>query len=154
MYSGILGYSDEEVAALKDKMTFETLLDPNPTGTKILSMNEAMAYEAPFPDSTYKAGFRRFPEIVMFSENGSLKADTEEGIPISKKARKFLSEEWTGDSFMAIGQMDPILVPAFQHELQQVIKGCPDPMPVGIGHFVQEKGDEVAKAALEHFGIS
>jgi len=90
----------------------------------------------------------------MFSENGSLNADTKEGIPYSVKARKFLSEDWNGDSFMAIGQMDPILIPAYQYELQQLIKGCPEPMLVGIGHFVQEKGAEVAKAALKHFGIA
>jgi len=153
MYAGILSYTDEEVEALKDEMSFESLLDPNPKGTRILSMEEAMAYEAPFPDSKYKAGFRRFPDLVMFSENGVLNADTEEGIPYAVKARKFLSEDWNGDSFMAIGQMDPILIPAYQHELQQLIKGCPEPMLLGIGHFVQEKGAEVAKAALEHFGI-
>jgi len=153
MYAGILSYTDKEVEALKDTMSFETLLDPNPKGSKILSMEEAMAYEAPFPDSNYKAGFRRFPEIVMFSENGVLNADSEEGIPCAVKARKFLSEEWNGDSFMAIGQMDPILIPAFQQELQRLIKGCPEPLNVGIGHFVQERGTEVAMAALKHFGI-
>lgn len=36
--------------------------------------------------------------------------------------------------------------------MRSVIKGCPAPMEVPeAGHFVQEFGDEVAKAALAHF---
>jgi len=123
-------------------------------GTPILSKEEAQAYAAPFVDKSFKAGFKRFPELVMFSEDGVLNPLSKEGIPYSIKARKFWSEEWNGDSFMAIGVMDKVLIPPFQYELQQLIKGCPEPMLVGTGHFVQEKGEEVAKAALKHFEIA
>jgi haloalkane dehalogenase len=35
--------------------------------TPVLSEAEAEAYSAPFPDARYKAGVRRFPELVMVS---------------------------------------------------------------------------------------
>ena len=36
--------------------------------------------------------------------------------------------------------------------LQNTIKGCPEPMEVPDGgHFVQEKGGRIARAALECF---
>jgi hypothetical protein len=39
-------------------------------------------------------------------------------------------------------------------ELRSVIRGCPEPMKVAeAGHFVQEYGEPIARAALEHFGI-
>ena len=36
-------------------------------GTSVLSDAEAAAYDAPFPDARYRAGVRRFPEMVMVS---------------------------------------------------------------------------------------
>jgi hypothetical protein len=39
------------------------------------------------------------------------------------------------------------------HALQQLIRNCPPPLElVEAGHFVQEWGDEVARAALSHYG--
>ncbi len=38
--------------------------------------------------------------------------------------------------------------------LQQVIRGCPEPMILPqAGHFVQEQGETIATAALAHFAI-
>lgn len=40
-------------------------------------------------------------------------------------------------------------------ELRSVIRGCPEPLKLPeAGHFVQEYGEGVARAALEHFGIA
>jgi len=37
--------------------------------------------------------------------------------------------------------------------VKQIIRGCPDPLMLPqAGHFVQEQGDLVARAALESFG--
>jgi hypothetical protein len=37
--------------------------------------------------------------------------------------------------------------------LQKVIRNCPPPMEIeGGGHFVQEWGEPIARAALESFG--
>jgi hypothetical protein len=38
--------------------------------------------------------------------------------------------------------------------LRKLIRGCPAPMEVADGgHFVQERGDLIAAAALRHFGL-
>ncbi|MEZ5998628.1 MAG: haloalkane dehalogenase [Hyphomonas sp.] len=115
-------------------------------GTPVLSDAEAAAYAAPFPDITYKAGVRRFPELVMVSPEM-------EGVKTSKRAAKWWSEDWGGDTFMAIGAADPVLGPPAMERLQQLIRHCPEPMVIEeAGHFVQEWGEPVARAALKAFG--
>lgn len=115
-------------------------------GTTVLSDAEAGAYAAPFPDVTYKAGVRRFPELVM-TDPGM------EGIETSKRAAAWWSNEWTGQSFMAVGAQDPVLGPALMKQLRETIAGCPPPMMVEDGgHFVQEWGEPVARAALQAWG--
>lgn len=114
--------------------------------TPILSVAEAAAYAAPFPDVTYKAGVRRFPEMVM-TEPGM------EGIETSKRAAAFFKSDWSGDSYMAIGMQDPVLGPPVMRAMQGMIRGCPEPMEIpDAGHFVQEWGAQVAQAALRHWG--
>ena len=123
--------------------------------TPVLSDAEAAAYDAPFPDQSFKGGVRRFPELVMLKEAGKdLTPASSEGVETSLAARKFWHEDWTGDSFMAIGMQDPVLGPKAMHILKSIIKNCPEPMEVAdAGHFVQEWGEPIAKAALEKFGI-
>lgn len=123
--------------------------------TPILTDSEVAAYDAPFPDQSYKGGVRRFPELVMLKEQGKeLTADSSQGVETSLKARKFWSEDWSGDAFMAIGMQDPVLGPPAMAFLRSQIKGCPEPMEVAeAGHFVQEWGEPIATAALEKFGI-
>lgn len=114
--------------------------------TPILTEAEVAAYNAPFPSVAYKAGVRRFPELVMVSPEM-------EGADISRRAAHWWSNEWHGQSFMAIGMQDPVLGPDIMHALRQTIRGCPPPMEIADGgHFVQEWGAPIAKAALEHFG--
>lgn len=115
-------------------------------GTPHLSEDEIAAYDAPFPDDKYKAGARRFPALVM-TDPGM------EGIETSKRAAAFWSNDWEGESFMAIGMQDPVLGPPAMQMLRGLIKGCPEPLEIADGgHFVQEWGDEIAIAALKHFG--
>lgn len=107
-----------------------------------LTPGEAAAYAAPFPDRRYKAGVRRFPELVMTRPDM-------EGVAIARRAVRFWQEEWSGPTFMAIGMQDPVLGPSVMAQLREQISGCPDPMQLAdAGHFVQEKGDEIARAAL------
>lgn len=114
--------------------------------TPILSDDEAAAYAAPFPDVTYKAGVRRFPDMVMTDPNM-------EGVATSKAAVQFFQTDWRGDSFMAIGMQDPVLGPPVMEWLKSVIKGCPEPLKVeDAGHFVQEWGGPIATAAMKHWG--
>jgi pimeloyl-ACP methyl ester carboxylesterase len=106
---------------------------------------EAAAYAAPFPGPEYKGGVRRFPELVMVSPEM-------EGVEVSRRARTWWQNEWSGQSFMAIGMQDPVLGPAVMARLREVIRGCPEPMEVAeAGHFVQEHGAQVARAALQAF---
>ena len=115
-------------------------------GTPILSDAEAAAYGAPFVDVTFKAGVRRFPDMVMTDPDM-------EGVEISKRAAKWWRDEWTGESFMAVGAQDPVLGPNQMSTLRATIKGCPEPMMIEDGgHFVQEWGEPIARAALSRWG--
>src|SRR6185503_6192575 len=64
----------------------------------------AAAYAAPFPDAAYKAGVRAFPNLVPDRPDAP-------GAALSRQARAFWSEAWTGRSLMAIGMTDPVLGP-------------------------------------------
>ena len=110
-----------------------------------MSKEEAAAYAAPFPDQRYKAGVRRFPELVMTNPGM-------EGILEARLARDFWRNEWNGQSFMAVGMTDPVLGPAVMADLRSNIRGCPEPLEIAdAGHFVQEKGELVAREALRSF---
>ncbi len=114
-------------------------------GNKHLSVEEAAAYNAPFPDKGYRAALRAFPPMVPEFEDS-------EGAAISRQARDFWQKEWRGQSLMAIGQQDPVLGEAVMRELQRQIRGCPEPLLLPhAGHFVQEHGHEIAVAAVRHF---
>ena len=108
---------------------------------------EAEAYAAPFPDARYKAGVRRFPELVMTDPGMA-------GVPEARRAVEWWRSEWSGPTFMAVGMADPVLGPDVMARLRAVIHGCPAPneVPDG-GHFVQEKGAAIAAAALTAFGL-
>jgi pimeloyl-ACP methyl ester carboxylesterase len=112
----------------------------------ILTEAEAAAYAAPFPDVTYKAGVRRFPELVPATPDAG-------GAAISRRARDWWRDEWAGTSFMAVGCKDPVISQAAMEGLRANISGCPEPMLVEDGgHFVQEWGEPIARAALARFG--
>ena len=116
-------------------------------GTQILTPKEVEAYNAPFPDIKYKAGIRRFPDMVPTTHDAP-------GAEISRKARDWFQKEWSGDSFMAIGMQDPILGPSVMRKLRKIIPRCPEPLKIkDAGHFVQEWGDIVAQKALEAFNL-
>jgi haloalkane dehalogenase len=110
-----------------------------------LSEAEAAAYDAPFPDIRHKAGVRRFPEMVM-TDPGM------EGVNTSRRAVDFWRNDWQGQSFMAVGAKDPVLGIKPMQYMQKLIRGCPEPKIVEDGgHFVQEWGKEIARAAITHF---
>jgi pimeloyl-ACP methyl ester carboxylesterase len=111
--------------------------------TPVLSEDEAAAYAAPFPDVSYKAGVRRFPEMVA-------EVPDVEGAALSRDARAWWQAHWTGKSFMAIGMQDPVLGPPAMGYLHTLIPDCPPPMEIEEGgHFVQEWGEPIARKALQ-----
>ncbi len=110
-----------------------------------LSPFDAAAYAAPFPDDHYQAGVRRFPQLVPVEPGMA-------GIAHCVRAREFLAKEWRGRSFMAIGLRDPVLGKPVMEELRATIRGCPPAHEVPeAGHFVQEWGEPIARAALAAF---
>lgn len=112
-----------------------------------LNPYDAAAYDAPFPDASYKAGVRRFPQLVA-TEPGM------EGAAYGERARKFLADQWRGASFMAIGLRDPVLGKPVMEELRHAIRGCPPALEIPeAGHFVQEWGEPIARQALTAFGL-
>ena len=117
-------------------------------GTPHLTPQEIAAYDAPYPSPEYKAGAQIFPALVPVSPEM-------EGVEVSRAAAAFWSNEWRGKSFMAIGMADPVLGPPAMMKLHSLINGCPPPMEIeGGGHFVQEWGEPIARAALKYFGDS
>ena len=116
-------------------------------GRPELSEAEAAAYDSPFPDARYKAALRAFPNLVPDGPQAP-------GAALAREARRFWRERWQGQSFMAVGARDPVLGPDVMAALRADIRGCPPPLVLPeAGHFVQEWGAPVARAALAHFGL-
>ena len=110
-----------------------------------LSKAECDAYDAPFPDIRYKAGVRRFPEMVPDRPDAP-------GAELSRRAREWLRNKWTGQVFMAVGMKDPVLGPPVMQALRNDIRNCPEAYEHSkAGHFVQEWGEEIARKALAAF---
>ena len=117
-------------------------------GKRELPDAEAAGYDAPFPDASYKAALRAFPNLVPEGVDAP-------GAATSRAAQAFWQRDWQGQSFMAVGALDPVLGPPTMEALRAHIRGCPPPMVVAEGgHFVQEWGGPIATAALTHFGLS
>ena len=111
-----------------------------------ISPEEAAAYEA-FSNQDYKAGVRKFPDLVATREDFP-------GVNTSLKALTFWNEQWSGPTFMAVGMQDDMLGPEVMGHMKDLITGCPEPLEIPqAGHFVQEHGDLVATQALQHFGL-
>ena len=110
-----------------------------------LSAEEAAAFAAPFPDNNYKAGVRRFPELVPDGPDAP-------GAALSRKASAWWQNEWQGKSLMFIGMKDPVLGPSVMRLLHGNIRNCPPPIELPeAGHFVQEWGKAVAERAVVEF---
>jgi tRNA(adenine34) deaminase len=106
---------------------------------------EAEAYNAPFPDMGHRAALRAFPEMVPDRYEA-------EGAGISRMARDFWSQEWSGKTMLAVGAQDPVLGTDVMRVLQSQIRNCPEPLVLQqAGHFVQEHGEAIAEAALRTF---
>ena len=114
-------------------------------GNPQMSASECAAYMAPFPDGGYRAATRAFPPMVP----DAVDAD---GAAVSRQARDFWQNDWTGQTLMAIGAQDPVLGTQAMQGLQKLIKNCPEPMILEqAGHFVQEHGEVIAQRAVQIF---
>jgi tRNA(adenine34) deaminase len=114
-------------------------------GNPQMSAAECAAYNAPFPDKGHRAALRAFPPMVPDSPEA-------DGAAISRQARGFWQNGWTGRSLMVVGAQDPVLGPPVMRGLQALIRGCGEPVVLEqAGHFVQEHGEPIARRALAFF---
>ena len=111
-----------------------------------LTQAECAAYMAPFPDTGHRAATRAFPAMVPETPDA-------DGAALSRQARDFWRDRWTGKTLMVIGQQDPVLGLPVMQALRASIRGCPEPLLLEqAGHFVPEWGGAVAQQAVRVFG--
>jgi haloalkane dehalogenase len=112
--------------------------------TKDLSPAVIAAYDAPFPDDTFKAGARQFPMLVPTSPDDPAAA--------ANRAAWHGLRQWTKPFLCAFSDQDPITAGA-DRILQEEIPGCqgqPHTTIAGGGHFLQEdRGEELARVVAE-----
>ena len=102
------------------------------------------AYDAPFPDPTYKAGPLIMPQYVPVIKSQPGVAENTAAWEVFKKWQKpFLTSFSDGDAITAGGEMQ------FQNQIPGA-KGQAHTKILGAGHFLQEnKGEEWADLIVE-----
>lgn len=113
-----------------------------------LSEAEQRAYRTPFPDSSYKGGVRRFPQMIMLKEDMP-------GVEVSKQSRQFFETTnnfpSAADVVLVCGIQEPILGPQMKTLAKVSKHGCCYTEIVEASHFVQEWGEQVARMAIQVF---
>ncbi len=108
-----------------------------------LSEEVIAAYDAPFPDETYKEGAREFPAIVPHT------SDDPQTIPNREAWQKLM--QWKKPMLTLFSDSDPIMA-GLEKMFQGVVPGCkgqPHEIIKDGGHFLQEdKGEEIAEKCV------
>jgi haloalkane dehalogenase len=112
--------------------------------TTQLDPSVVAAYDAPFPDDSYKAGARSFPLLVPTGPD-------DPAAEANRAAWKVLGQ-WTKPFLTAFSDSDPITAGGYRI-FQRTIPGARDQVHVtieGAGHFLQEdKGPELARVIAD-----
>jgi haloalkane dehalogenase len=102
------------------------------------------AYDAPYPDDTYKEGARQFPMLVPTSPD-------DPASDANRAAWKVLAQ-WDKPFLTAFSDADPITAGG-EKVFQSVVPGArrrEHPTIKGAGHFLQEdKGEELAAVVVD-----
>ena len=109
-----------------------------------LSNEIIAAYDAPFPDDTYKEGARIFPSLVLISpDDPASNANREAWKVLSRFEKPFVTMFSDGDPITRGGErIFQKLVPGTKDQPHTTIKGG--------GHFLQEnRGEEFARAVVD-----
>ena len=113
--------------------------------TTELAPEVVAAYDAPFPDETYKAGVRQFPLLVPSTPDDPASA--------ANRAAWDRLRSWTKPFLTAFSDRDPITAGA-DRVLRADIPGCRDQPHTtieGAGHFLQEDRGEQLAAVITSF---
>jgi haloalkane dehalogenase len=109
-----------------------------------LSDEVKAAYNAPFPDDSYKEGARQFPLLVPTSPD-------DPAAPANRKAWEVLNK-WEKPFLCAFGDSDPVTKGGDRVFIATVpgTKSQPHTTIAGGGHFIQEdRGEELAKVIVD-----
>ncbi|MBX3413638.1 MAG: haloalkane dehalogenase [Pirellulales bacterium] len=116
-----------------------TLVDGTKVDPRVIA-----AYEAPFPDASYKVGAAAFPLLVPISPD-------DPGSPGMRQTREVLSR-WQKPALVMFSDGDPITAGG-DRWFRRVIPTAQDQPAVviaGGGHFLQEdRGEEIAEEILK-----
>jgi len=114
-----------------------------------LSPDAVAAYDAPFPDESYKQGARAFPALVPIRPD-------DPAVPANRRAWEVF-ERWDKPFLTAFSDGDPItrgLDRAFQRRVPGA-SGQPHTVIRDAGHFLQEdKGVELAHLTVEFIEVT
>ena len=114
-----------------------------------LSDDVIAAYDAPYPDESYKAGARIFLALVPTTpDDPAAPANRKAWKSLMRFDKPFLTAFSDGDPITRSGELP------FQR-LVRGAKGQPHTTITGAGHFLQEdKGPELAKVVIDFIGAS
>ncbi|MCT8987949.1 haloalkane dehalogenase [Shewanella phaeophyticola] len=149
----MLPTGDEETnPAFMQWFNYSQEVEDFPTGHMIngatvsdLSEDIIAAYDAPFPDETYKAGAREFPLLVPITPN-------DPATHKNREAWKMLSQ-WHKPFLTAFSDSDPITAGG-DKMMQKIIPGAKGQKHTTIaraGHYLQEDQGEVLAEVIVNF---
>ncbi len=114
---------------------------------RILNLSECNAYEAPFPDNSFKLALKEMPAIFPMDE-------TKDGFDICKKAEDWWQKKGLENTIMLGGGKDPLITIDKIKMISKIITSDGSTHVINnAGHFVPEWGMEFGNELFEHLDI-